>query len=1428
MAQLLPILAPYLPYRLLQQILRRPETPSGPTAERFAAAVLFADVSGFTALTEALAQQGAEGPEELTRLLNRYFSRMIALIEAEGGEVVEFGGDAVIVLFPAEKESASTPDRRLGQAVRRARQAAEAMQAAMVGFTLQTSAGVLSLEMKVSIGAGDLLGMRVGGVFERWEYLVAGDPLRQVSLMDRQAHGGDILLSPEAAALMAARALEPRPLRWPDWDAVDDPAVVAAVRCQIPGAIRSWLEGGLHEWLAVLRPMTVLFANLAGLNNDRDDVVPQLHTLLRRVQETVYRYEGSLARLAVDDKGTVLMVLFGAPPMAHEDNPVRAVQCALDLLEMASLPTDEETPALLPRITIGLATGHVFAGPVGGETRREYTVMGDTVNLAARLMGAGRRAEGAEDSAESGGILCDFETYRQSRERIVFENLPPIRLKGKSGLLRVYRPNPAGTSVQPLAGRAQTPLVGRERELAHLEQALAAVEAGQGQVWIIEGEAGIGKSRLVLELARLMQERGLTGLLGAGRSAEQRTPYRAWRDVLTSYFDLEELTSTEERQRRVQQLVGELAPEQLPRLPLLNDVLSLGLPDTALSASLDPALRQQNLLLLLLSLLRAWARERPLILVLEDAQWLDSLSWDLAVYTARALTITEHPVLLVLATRPLDPASLGGQQLETLGQLAEPQVLTLQTLPQEQTVALAAGRLGLQPRDLPAAVADLVRERAGGNPFFAEELAYTLRDQGLLQIEDDPREAGRRRCRLAGDMERAAQTLPDTVQGLVLARIDRLPPQRQLTLKVGAVIGRSFGYSAIHYTIQRHTAITETALDGHLQALSALDLVPLESPVPEPIYMFKHIITQEVAYGTLLFAQRRQLHHTVAEWYEGAPERSGEKKEAALSPHLPLLVYHYHQAGNVEKERRYARLAGEQAARQFANAEAVRFFRRALELTPAEEFVARYELLLAREKVYDLQGDREAQLQDLRALQVQVLENDMGLEPWAKVTRRWAEYALATGDYDLLLAKAKALRERAEQTAASASPASPSRQQGLLWQAQGHLLHGKVCWKQGAYDQAREQLGRALRLAQTAAEEGAGDQERLRRLEAGIFSNLGVVSLESGRYEDAENYLNQALSTFQALGDRRAVASTYNNLANMMMDRGNYERAIAHQQRALQLHQEMGDRYGEGVILHNMGLALLNQGDYAGTWDYYEQGLQLCREIGDRQGESYLLGGLGMVSSYLGQYEAGRRYLLESLDLCRDMGDRRSECMSLDLLSFAAHHAGDHELALAYSQQAREISQDPDYRMIHGYVLFNLGNALAGLGQLQPAAAAFQTSYEIRQDVGQSHLAIESLAGLARVQLARGNSAEALAQVEQILDYLQAHSLEGTMEPLRVYWNCYQVLHETGDPRTTTTLSTAQRMLQDRAARISDEEMRQSFLWNVPAHRRIGEAPAGP
>ncbi|MFL6250384.1 MAG: AAA family ATPase, partial [Actinomycetes bacterium] len=755
-------LASFLPDRLVRRLVEDPQGAGQAQADRTVGALLLADISGFTAITERLARR-PDGAERLRGLLDGAFQPLLELICGTGGDVLKFAGDALLACWPA-----AGPDQGRGLAAATATAAgcAEAMQAALGRFA---AAQRLPLALRIGVGAGEVVVLDIGGERERRELLVAGAAVPETTGAAERARPGQVVLSP-AARDLAERALggHPGPAQPPVAPAGPG-APAALVAPYVPRAMLASMVAGHEEWSAELRQITVVFANLPDL--DHRIRLEEAQEVMVALQSALYRYEGSINKLTIDEKGTTLVAALGLPPLAHEDDPARGVQAALAIREALA--------ALGRRVAIGVTTGRAFCGTVGGPRRREYTMLGAVVNLAARLM-----------QEVGDGVLCDQATATAARAALAFEALAPVRVKGRADPVAVYRPGrPAtgpGRGPEPLSRVA---LVGRDEERARLARALGRLLAdgagrtGEVQVLVLEGEAGAGKSRLVAELVDQAVAAGVPVLAGAGDAVERNTPWHAWQELFGRLptFDVHD---QEACRRVVLDLLGP-DPELRDLAPLLNPVLALELPETARSAELSGQGRANRTRDLLVRLLRAVVGDRPAVVVVEDAHWLDSASTGLVL----ALSRERMPLLLVVATRSRGEVrtvadELGWGAYQRLLRAPNLERLVLDRLPSEAVEALVGQRLGAA--SVPRILADLVEEKSDGNPLFTEELTFALRDAGLVRVVDG-------HVQLASDVpDVLARRLPHTVHGAVTSRIDRLSPTQQLTVKVASVIGRVF------------------------------------------------------------------------------------------------------------------------------------------------------------------------------------------------------------------------------------------------------------------------------------------------------------------------------------------------------------------------------------------------------------------------------------------------------------------------------------------------------------------------------------------------------------------------------------------------------------------------------------------------------------
>ncbi|MDY7076667.1 MAG: adenylate/guanylate cyclase domain-containing protein, partial [Chloroflexota bacterium] len=672
---LLKSISAYVPDLIVRQVVADPYSSLAGREERLHAALLFADVSGFTRMSESLAQLGKEGAEELTRILNTYFTTMIDLVRSYGGQVIKFGGDAITCAFMETEKPGFSEKTWFLSSVLRACACALAMQEAMTEFrAVETRGGVFELRMKIGISTGPVLFTIVGDPQEGLEYVLAGHPLDRMAEAEHHAAAGEVVVDDECVAdvgmsweeleiivgeardrfLLVKGVKEPvsrltlQASSLVDWAALSDETieqVIARLVPYLPPTVYEQIVEGQRQFVGGQRQVASLFVNFFGLDYDTDPEAGQkLQQYFAAMQGIIHRYGGRLNRVITGDKGSLLHLIFGAP-LAHEDDAERAMGCALEMQQSAvSLKSKTNDQPFIMDQRIGVASGDVFAGDVGSERRREYTVMGDVVNLSARLMQAAGMWE----------ILTDRDTARRAAEEFTSEELTPIRVKGKREPVPIYRPVGRRSATKEW-GRRELPIVGREQELAQIEKIIEQVMAGHGQLLVITGEAGVGKSRLLEELIALAREKDkrLYGLGGDCLSYGSQSPYLPWTDFFTSFFGLSTREErTEEKIHRIEQRMVEADPVLKNWTPLMGQLLGLPVPDNELTATLDAQLRKQRTFDITLTLLRHQAQQVPLFLaVFEDVHWVDAISLELLNHVAR--NIADHRILLVALHRPI-------------------------------------------------------------------------------------------------------------------------------------------------------------------------------------------------------------------------------------------------------------------------------------------------------------------------------------------------------------------------------------------------------------------------------------------------------------------------------------------------------------------------------------------------------------------------------------------------------------------------------------------------------------------------------------------------------------------------------------------------------------------------------------------------------
>ena len=972
------------------------------------------------------------------------------------------------------------------------------------------------------------------------------------------------------------------------------------------------------------------------------------------------------------------------------------------------------------------------------------------------------------------------QLYGQIRDgAILVAESPPVR---PPEFVALQTPPPFG---QGSAERLDVPVVvGREPEIERMSLALERARAGEGRVLFVTGDAGRGKTALLGELAR----RGMDAhedLIVATGSCNAHSgvgdPYLPFRDIMAMLTgDIEGRWAAGllglEHARRLWEVLPVAAQMLVNRGPQLIDIFLPGkeLVARATAAASGKAdwleqlkgliaqkrkgaggLEQSLIFEQYANVLRGLAAQRPLLIVVDDLQWADAASTSLLFHLGRR--IEGHPILLVGAYRP-DEVALGrdGERhpLETILTEFKRQYgdicIDLDETGQERAREFIDLFLDTEPNRLGPEFRQMLFRRTGGHPLFTVELLRALQERESLKLDD----RGRWTAGPGLDWE----TLPARVEGVLEERIARIRTELHEILEVASVEGGRFTAQVVARVMQVPERQILRELTQELQRRHRLvyERDELQAGCKHVTrYEFAHVPLQRYLYHGLGVGERRLLHREIAlaleELYEGRTEEIAGQ-----------LARHYE--GDADQERHYAQLAGERAAAQYANADALRYLTRALELTPDSEPTTRYSLLLVRERVLNLQGERTKQVKDLAELQQLTSSMD---DDGAQVASRQSEVALREASYADAISDYPAAILAAQDAIRLAEVGQDAGRE-----AAGYLRWGRVLCSQADYPDARSRLERALSLARAA---------QVRQVEGDSLRNLGLVSWLQGEHDEAEVCFVQALGIYRELGDRRFEGGTLNNLGLVCSERGSHSEAVAFYEQALSIFCQVGDRRGESIVLGNLAGTALALGDIARANAIYEQTLSLCREIDDRTGECRILANLIL------QY----------------------------------HHQGEDGKALDFGQQALLFAQELGNRRWQAYALTNLGHSQVALGLLEEGRESYQQALSIRREMGEDHMVIESLAGLARACLAQGDLAAARDSIEEILGYLEDHTVEGTDEPLRIYLTIYLVQQATQDSRAVETLETAHHLLQTQAARIDDEDLRRSFLENVPAHREI-------
>ncbi len=1288
------------------------------------AVVLFADVAGFTAVSERMALLGPLGAEELTRMLNETFSALIVEVAAHGGNVARFSGDALTAYF------VRPPEAPPGETVRCALACAQAMQRAMAALQVRLAGAdgqPFPLSIKIGAAYGPAALMTVGHVEHGLEHVLAGAAMDLAFVAEHHARAGEViahsLMRALSPACFPAESLEERdgyvvvPQSPPlacrldgksediaqvDLSGVGDADLSAFIeRCVpfVPRSVYARLEAGEGDFAGEHRRVTSMFVNFSGLSYDVPWAGEELQSYFRAMQERVAHFGGRLNRvLTGGDQGATLHIIFGAPD-THEDDLFRALRCALAIRERT------KGLAIVTEQRIGIASGIVFGGPVGSATRREYTVIGGTVNLSWRLTFA----------CAPGQIWVDAYSRDRTAQRFDYESLPPLPLKGIAEPARAFRLMDERAIETGLSARYLTsrwPLVGRERERKALLGAADQALAGHGCTVAVSGRAGVGKTRLIEEIVSHWLAAGGNGYSGECLSHGLNVPYLPWTIFFTAFFGCLDADSTEARWQKVEAVVVEDAPDWLPWMGVLAPLLGLMAPASSPVLLWDAAERRRRLFEITTTLLRARAGRSPLLALFEDIHWADRSSLELLDHVAAR--VGDVPLLVCLSFRPRDDLDL-----EILNSL-DCTWKDLGELEQENSAELVRTILGAH--DLKPSIARLtleVHEKTQGNPLFVEQVCASLIESGVLVRDDD-------QYRLVGDASRVQ--VPDSLQNLLMARLDRLEPPTRDLLQFASVIGLRFAFDILRGSYPYPMADTE--MRERLNLLVRADLARLERPDPELAYLFKHALTYEVVYNCLPFARRRELH-----------ARVGDFLEQFYHDHLDeiggVLAGHFAQGQQWGKALYAALIAGTRAQELYARQEALTYYQIAEEylghLQLEAVWLQALRLYLNRGRLYHQLGQYTAAEADLQlALGVARAHDD---------TRAQAEaYNILAESYwwqsrnDDLLAAARKAYEIAREGGHTAEMAASTRMMGVTYQTLGK------------WARAKRYLDEALRLAVDLGDEP---------LRATVLNELGINRASEGELDEALDLFQRCLEIRQRIGLKDKIASALVNLAQVYQRRGDVAGSLAAFQQAIALAREVES----GALPYS----LLSQAEVEAYAGHYDVALQLAQEAREIFAARQDATGLAWVKLRLGRDvyldqgrdDLARPALQEALAVMRASASYEEIVQALLGLSVVALRAGDTATARAHLDEARELCRARSLAWPLAEVLVCQGRVALAEGHAAEAESLARAALDAIEQRSCAACRGPALKVLAQAAVLRGDRAAAQRLHAQAVEWAQ-------------------------------------------------------------------------
>ena len=851
------VIASFVPALLRRQFNNSPSRK--PKSELIGdhAALLWIDICSFSILSNRLLLDQVKGVEQLSKILQNHYDYVLNLFIKFGGEPMVFAGDGVLAAWNCT--SAELPEMSQNAI-------ACAQEILNNKGAFDDLGNPLSLHAVTACGSCQLL--ELGGTDKRWLYTVLGEALNDLRHTSKNREPGKVLLSPAVLKTLNGKVkyvpaafnsgiLDDRINNFPvsrEPDFFLSPAAINTLKFYLPKPLSYYLDFDQLKWIDELRPVTIVFTQLHSALPNSNEGTELLQSAVKIITPIVVKHDGILNQVWLDEKAANILIIFGPPPSAHKDNPIRGLLTAIDINEALNRAGFINS--------IGVSSGKAFCGLLGNNILRQYTVIGDVVNLGARLA-----------QLQLKQVCCDETTMKASRYEFNFSQPKMVIIKGLAEKECIWELE-SGT-IKEEHKFLEMQVIGRNNELALFQSCFSRAFSGERVSLILEGESGIGKSKLIGDFQHTIQSNGGCVLTGSGDPVEREIPYSSWRAIFSTLMSLDIETDQQAKQNIIVNFLGD---ELADLASLLNVVFAFDIPESETVRSFSIQQRFTETKKLLVKLISRAADKNPLLIIFDDAIWLDHESWKLVIEIAAKV---KRCFIIVSVQTSLDIKEI--QLLKDAGAIHH----QLKGLSKQEQLKFICNALGVS--DVSTEINNILITLSKGNPFFCLELIQALINEETIVFNNGS-------CKLADGINLENFPLPETITGTLSRRIDGLEQGPKLALKVASVTGLRFSTDLIQniFPISKEKTLVPTFLGKD----NKMGLLWRETVDGSRGYTFNNAITRDVAYEMLLFEQKQELHLRIAEWYEDTFEKN-------LAPFYARLAFHWEKAGENIKAADY-------------------------------------------------------------------------------------------------------------------------------------------------------------------------------------------------------------------------------------------------------------------------------------------------------------------------------------------------------------------------------------------------------------------------------------------------------------------------------------------------------------------------------------------